>query len=237
MALTLANLRTLTKQYLGGRTSTQLDDDWYDARINESYREVVTFQGDVKFPDFPRPRFRVLRFFELEDYIERDLDENMTDNFVDITASPGDDQVAHVLDIYNETDRRPLLRISTRAIRRRDHTRDGRPREWAPAGYGGKRGYYIYPWPDGTAGYAISVREYVYRYPTALSQDSHEPIIPDAWHPLLAIKAAELGARLIDWQEKAAEMQGKFIEFIAERRSPFEEAGFGGGRRRITITG
>jgi hypothetical protein len=235
MALTKADLRTLTKQLLGNRTSTNVDDGWYDDRVQSGYRQLCTFQGLVNAPGMRRPVMRRLGFFELQDRQARTLTTSLTSNFV--TPSPSTDVVT-VTDLYDRTNNRGLDYRGLRDIFQRDPDATGRPLIWSPAGQGGVVGYYIDKRPGVTAD-EIAVHEYVYKYPTALALDATAPVIPDVWHVAIAYAAAAEGALLLDLPEKHTEMNGKFTEFIAARKSPIEEAAFSGlaGQRRWTPIG
>lgn len=98
-------------------------------------------------------------------------------------------------------------------------------------------GYYIYPRPGSTAD-AISVYEYIYKYPANLTGTA-TPVIPVNWHDAIWMGASADGARLIDDTQRAEELEGRFLAFIAERKSPHEEASYGGlsGARRTVRVG
>jgi ABC-type glycerol-3-phosphate transport system substrate-binding protein len=85
----------------------------------------------------------------------------------------------------------------------------------------------------------IDVYEYVYKYPTALASGSATPVIPDVWHIAIAFAAASEAAMLLDMPEKHSELEGKFVGYIAERKSPIEESARSGlaGSRRFTPIG
>lgn len=235
MALTKVDLRTLTKQHLGNRTSTNVDDAWYDARVLSAYRQLCTFQGYVQAPGMRQPQMRRLGFFELQDRQSRTLAITLTSNF--ITPSPATNVVT-VIDLYDRTNNRGLDLRGRRDIYARDPDATGRPTCWTPAGEGGVVGYYLDRRP-GVAADEIIVYEYVYRYPTALAADVDTPIIPDVWHIAITYAAAAEGALLLDMPEKHTEMTAKFGAFIAERKSPIEQAAFSGfaGQRRWTPIG
>jgi hypothetical protein len=235
MALTKADLRTLTKQHLGNRTSTNIDDTWYNARVLSGYRQLCTFQGYVQAPGMRQPQMRRLGFFELQDRQARSLTTALTSNFV--TPSPATNVVT-VTDIYDRTNNRGLDRRGLRDIMIRDPDATGRPMIWAPAGEGGVVGYYIDRRP-GVVGDNIDVYETVYKYPADFASDVATPVIPDVWHVAITYAAAAEGALLLDMPEKHTEMNGKFAEFIAARKSPIEQAAFSGlaGQRRWTPIG
>jgi hypothetical protein len=239
MAFTRAQLVTLVKQLTGNRTNTSnLTDSWYQDRVTSAYRRLCTFQGAVQAPGLRQPQQRKLGFFELEDRQSRTLDSTLTSNFV--TPSPSTDVVV-VTDLYDRTHDRGLDRRSLREIRTHNPDATGIPRTWCPAGQGGVVGYYINQVPTSllTTVDAIVVYEYVYKYPTALAADATTPVIPDVWHIAIAFAAASEAALLLDMPEKHTELEGKFIGYIAERKSPMEEAARSGlaGSRRFTPIG
>ena len=235
MALTKADLRTLTKQLVGNRTSTTVTDSWYDDRVTSGYRRLCTFQGTVNSPGLRQPQMRRLGFFELQDRQARTLDTTLTSNF--ITPSPATNVVT-VTDIYDRTHDRGLDRRALRELRTRNPDATGIPRTWCPAGQGGVVGYYVNQVPAVTAD-NINVYESVYKYPAILATDGAVPVIPDVWHIAIAYGAASEAAMLLDIPEKHTELEGKFIGFIAERKSPIEESARSGlaGSRRFTPIG
>jgi len=239
MAFTRAQLVTLTKQLTGNRTNTSnLTDSWYQDRVTSGYRRLCTFQGAVNAPGLRQPQQRRLGFFELYDRQARTLDSTLTSNFV--APSPATDIVT-VTDIYDRTHNRGLDRRSLRELRTRDPDGTGLPRTWCPAGQGGVIGYYIDRVPTSllTTVDAIDVHEWVYKYPTALAADATVPVIPDVWHIAIAFAAASEAAMLLDIPEKHTELEGKFLGYIAERKSPIEESAHSGlaGSRRFTPIG
>lgn len=236
MALTKADLRTIVKQMTGNRTSATIDDDWYDARVYSAYRRLGTFQGSVTSPGMRQPQMRRLGFFELQDRQARSLEfGTITTNF--ITPDP-DDDVCVVTDIFDRTHDRGLDRRALRELRTRNPDATGIPRTWCPAGEGGVVGYYVNQIP-GDATQDIDVYEWVYKYPPALATDSDVPIIPDPWHIAIAYAGGSEAAMLLDMPEKHTELEQKFLGYIAERKSPMEEAGRSGlaGSRRFTPIG
>jgi hypothetical protein len=236
MPLTKADLRTLTKQLTGNRTSATVDDTWYDARVYSGYRRLCTFQGAVTSPGMRQPQQRRLGFFELQDRQARSLSYGvLTSNF--ITPNPTTD-ICVVTDVFDRTHDRGLDRRSLRELRTRDPDKTGIPRTWCPAGQGGLVGYYVNQIP-GSAADDIDVYEWTYKYPTALATDSAEPIIPDAWHIAIAYAAASEASMLLDMPEKHSELEQKFTGYIAERKSPIEESAHSGlaGARRFTPIG
>lgn len=236
MALNKGELRAETKRLVGNRTATDLDDDWYDARVLSGYRQLCTFQGYVQSPGVRQPALRRLGFFELQDRQARSLSFGVqTTNFV--TPDPATDVVT-VVDVYDRTNNRGLARRPLRDLLMRDPDGTGRPTFWCPAGQGGVVGYYIDKFP-GSADDDIDVYEYVQKYPTALASDTTNPVIPDVWHFGIALCAAVEAAQLLDMPEKATEMTSAFEKFIAARKSPIEESGFSGraGQRRMVIVG
>lgn len=239
MAFTRAQLVTLTQQLTGNRTNTSnLTASWYQDRVTSGYRRLCTFQGTVNAPGLRQPQQRRLGFFELQDRQPRTLDNTLTSNFV--TPSPATDVVT-VTDVYDRTHNRGLDRRALRESRTHDPDATGIPRTWCPAGQGGVVGYYInqVPTSASTSVDAISVFEYVYKYPTVLASDSAVPVIPDVWHIAIAFAAASEAAMLLDMPEKHTELEGKFLGYIAERKSPIEESAHSGyaGARRFTPIG
>lgn len=235
MALTKANLRTLAKQLVGNRASATITDSWYDDRVYSGYRRLCTFQGTVNSPGLRQPQMRRLGFFELQDRQARALDTTLTSNFV--TPSPATDIVT-VTDVFDRTHDRGLDRRSLRELRTRDPDKNGIPRTWCPVGQGGVIGYYVNQVPLVSTD-NINVYEYVYKYPAALATDGTIPVIPDVWHIAIAYAAASEAALLMDISEKHTELEGKFISYIAERKSPIEESAHSGyaGSRRFTPIG
>lgn len=223
----------LTKQALGGRTGGLLTDAWYTARVNSGYARVTTFQGLVLAPGMRRPRFRALRFFELYSDDDATISTGLTHNFITPAATAA--QVVYVDNVYDLTNNRPVRRKALRYLHSLNPDNLGTPRCWAPGGRDSV-GYYINPVP-GVAGDIITVREHTYQYPVTLSVGTNVPVIPAPWHRAIWLAAAAEGADLLDWPEKAAEMEQKFMMFIANKRSPVEESGAAGGRRHFTVGG
>ncbi len=232
--MTLAELRTALTQAMGGVTiTTSTDATWKNDRINNGYDRLATFQGEVKDPAAPRRQFRVLRFFELIDVTERSLSTSLTSNFV--TPSIASTRKVHsVQDIYDKTNKRILSRKPMNKARRWNPDEDGKPREWAPAGESGAIGYYIRPRPQ-VSGDDITVREITYLRPALLSADTDEPVIPRDWHIAILYAAAEEAGMLLEQDKMVEKFGAKFIQYIAERRSPAEEAGMSGGLRWNTV--
>lgn len=235
MALDQEALRTITKQLVGNRTSATIDDTYYNARILSGYRRLCTYQGPVRSPGMAQPQMRKLGFFELQHRQARTIDETQVGNF--ITPDPSSDVVT-VMDIYDRTNNRGLDRRGLRELLSRDPDALGVPRVWCPAGQDGVVGYYVDRVPE-TSSQAIDVYEYVYKYPLPLANDIASPVIPDVWHIAIAYAAAAEAALLFDMPEKHTELEGKFMDFIAERKSPIEESDHGGlaGNRRWTPIG
>lgn len=232
--MTKAELRTATKQALGNVSSTTVTDTWYDSRVYSAYRRLCTFQGQVTRPGSVQPQFRVLRFYELEQRSSRALNTSLAENFV----TPNSSNVFSILDIYDRTNDVPLRRMSRREWLALDPDDTGTPTRWHPGGKSGYMGYYIDKRPSaGDGSEDITVYEYTYQYPATLTLDTTEPIIPLEWHPAIWYGAVAEGAQLLDDSEKAAEYEALFIKFIAERKTPHEEAmtGYSGGRRYIPI--
>lgn len=230
--MTPDELTTLAKQALGNKNVTSDSAAWYLARVNSAYRRICTFQGPVKRPGMRQPQLRVLRFFELADSITNTITSALTDNFV--TPATSQASLFMVTDVYDTTNDRWMSRPGLRHMRRLNPDATGIPREWVPDGKGGVLGYRIYPRPS-TSAEEITVREYVYKYPAALTSGGAAPVIPEPWHQAIWIAAAAEGARLLEWPEKAAEFESQFMEFLAERKSPMEEASSSGGRRWFTV--
>jgi hypothetical protein len=227
-------LVTLTKQALGNRTGGNLSDAWYSDRVNTAYARLTTFQGLVMAPGMRRPRFRVLRFFELYNDDDRTIAaaDVATSNFITPASSS---PVVYVDNVYNLTDDRQMARKSIRYMHTLNPQQTGKPLRWAPGGKAAP-GYYIHPIPSSTSD-SLTVREHTYQYPDEMTADGDYPVVPGVWHSGIWMAAAAEGASLIDWPEKSAEMEQKFMAFIAERRSPVEESGAAGGRRHFTIGG
>ena len=233
--LTTTQMIALAKQALGGRSSGLMTDAWYIDRLNSGYSRLCTFQGLVMAPGMRRPQFRVIRFHELYD----DTDSTLTitsDNFISVRDGLAAGSVVYVDNVYDLTNKRPLFRKATRFMNSQDPDDLGIPRSWSPAGSKGNTGYFIHPRP-GVAGDVIAVRNRTYNYPKILVEGTQDPIIPGAWHKGIWIAAVAEGAQIIDWPEKAAEHEQLFMKFLAERRSPVEEAGAAGGRRHFTVGG
>jgi len=240
MALSKAELRALTKQLVGNRTSVNIGDPWYDSRVYSGYRRLCTFQGNVTSPSLKQPTLRRLGFFELQDRQERSIGVDPisppnTSNF--ITPLPTTD-ICVVTDIYDRTHNRGLDRRSLRELRTRDPDKTGIPRTWCPVGQDGVVGYYVNQIPA-VATDNIDVYEWVYKYPAALATEITHPVIPDAWHIAIVYAAASEAAMLWDMPEKHSELEQKFLGYIAERKSPMEEAAHSGlaGARRFTPIG
>lgn len=231
-AYTYEELVALAKQAMGGRNTGLMTDAWYGDRINAGYARLATFQGPVQAPGMSQPQMRVLRFFELYFTDDRTITSGLSTNLITPVATA--DKVVCVDNVYDLTNDVHLRRKSRRYIDRRNPQGTGRPREWAPGGDGGA-GYYVYPIP-GDASDEISVRETTYQYPDELTA-GETPVIPAAWHTAIWLAAAAEAALLIDWPEKENEMENRFMRFIAERRSPVEESGAGGGRRYFSVGG
>jgi hypothetical protein len=177
---------------------------------------------------------RVLRFFELYANDDRTLTTGLvaSGNFITPTASA--DKIVTIENIYDLTNDVFLRRKGMRWMDRQNPQRTGTPRNWVPGG-DTTPGYYILPIPS-SSNEEISVRERTYQYPTLLAS-AMTPVIPAAWHAAIWKAAAAEAASIIDWPEKEQEMESAFMRFIAERRSPVEEAGAGGGRRYFSVGG
>ena len=234
MALTLLQLRTLTKQMVGNRTSPTITDSWYTDRIVSGYRRLCSFQGVVAAPGVTKPQMRQLGFFELEDRTSRTLTTALASNFV----TPSGSNIALVLDVYDATNNVPLGAMNEREMRSLDPDATGRPTKWMPGGKSGAVGYYLDKRPAVSAD-ELTVYEWTQKYPAALAADGDSPIIPEDWHVAIVYAAAKEAALLMDMPEKTDEMEGRFINYIAERWSPKELAGKRGrsGPRRYTPVG
>ncbi len=229
-ALTRDELVALAKQALGGRSGGLMTDAWYIDRVNAAYARICTFQGPVTAPGARLPQNRVLRFFELYPLDSRTHSSGLMNNF--ITPTLGADKVVTVDDLYDTTNDKTIRRNSIRWMNRRNPDETGTLiRSWTPGGDDAP-GYFIHPLPTA----AVTVRERTYGYPDALTTDV-APVIPSAWHQAIWMAAAAEGALLIDWPEKEQEMEQRFINFIAQHRSPVEESGGAGGRRWYTVGG
>ena len=233
--LTSDELVAATKQAVANQDTGLYTSAWYLARVNSGYARLTTFQGLVLAPGMRRPQFRALRFFELYADNDRALTTTLftSSNFVTPTATSA--QVVYVDNLYDRTNNKPLERKSIRYMNSRDPEATGVPRVWCPGGKAAT-GYYVYPIASVTAE-EINVRERTYQYPSALAAGSGTPVIPPTWHAAIWLAAAAEAASLMDWSEKAAEMEQRFMAFIAERRSPVEESGAAGGRRHFNVGG
>jgi len=244
MALSKADLRNLTKQLVGNRTSVNIGDPWYDTRVQSGYRRLCTFQGAVTSPGLKSPQMRRLGFFELQDRQARTISSAtpaLTGNSGNFIIPLPATNVVTVVDIYDRTNNRGLDRRNLRELRTRDPDKTGRPRTWCPVGQGGTVGYYVnqIPTTTDTTVDAIDVYEWVYKYPADLVQLTDYPVIPDPWHIAIVYAAASEAAMLWDMPEKHGELEQKFLGYIAERKSPIEEAAHSGlaGARRFTPIG
>lgn len=230
--MTKATLRTLVQQAVGNRSSTTIDDAWYDTRVLNAYKQLVTFQGMVMRPGRKSPQFRVLRFPSLETRLTRTLGiPAPVTNFVANQAT-----VYTVDDVFDRTNNRGLDRESERRIRQLDPDEPGIPRRWEPASENGVDGYYIWPTPSVVA-HEIEVYEYVVLTPT-LASDPSMPQIPDEWHPAIAYLATIEAAAQFDMPERAEEMRSSFANLVASLQAPNEirsAAGLAGNRRRIRV--
>ena len=229
--MTKAELRAAVQQALGNRSSTTVDDDWYDTRVLSGYKQLVTYQGLVQRPGIKQPQFRVLRFPQLEDRMTRSLSSSLTSNFVANQAT-----VLLVEDVFDRTNNRGLDRESERRIRQLDPDENGVPRRWEPSSEAGVDGYYIYPYPSDSAD-DIDVYEYVITEPV-LATDGTSPVIPDEWHQAIVHLAAAEAAVLFDMPEKALEHRTLFTAIVAGLQAPNElrsTAGMAGNRRRIRV--
>lgn len=230
--MNLSQLRTLTKQALGNRVITTDSDGWYTDRVNSAYARIALFNGPTKVPGRREPRMRTLRFFELMDAVDNSITDALTDNFVTPTSTQT--RLFAVTDVYDLTNDRYLNRPARRRLRRLNPDATGIPTEWVPDGVGGVTGYRIYPRPSQSSE-EIDVREYVYLYPDVLTGDGDTPVIPLNWHPPIWMAAASEGAKLLDWPEKATEMEGLFMDFLAGNKTPVEESAYSGGKRWFNV--
>lgn len=229
--MTKATLRTLVQQSVGNRTSTTIDDAWYDTRVLNAYKQLVTFQGMVMRPGRKAPQFRILRFPQLENRLPRTLDTSLTSNFVANQAA-----VYTVDDVFDRTNNRGLDRESERRIRQLDPDETGPPRRWEPASENGVDGYYIWPFPGVTTD-NIDVYEYVVLTPV-LNSDGDSPLLPDEWHPAIAYLASIEASEQFDMPERATEMRNAFQSLVSSLQAPNEirsAAGLAGNRRRIRV--
>lgn len=229
--MTKAELRTRTKQAVGNRTSTTVTDTWYDERVLNAYKQLVTYQGQVSRPGGRQPQFRILRFPQLEDRLTRSLTSALTSNFVANQTA-----VELVDDIFDRTTNRGMDRESERRIRQLDPDEVGIPRRWEPASEGGVDGYYIWPRPN-AAEHNIDVYEYVVLTPVLVA-DGDSPLIPAEWHQAITYLAASEAAALFDMSEKSGEMRQNFMGVVSSLQAPNElraAAGLAGNRRRIRV--
>jgi len=235
--LTTTELVALTKQTLGGRNTGLMTDAWYVERLNSAYARLCTFQGQVNSPGMRRPVLRVLRFFELYTRTDTTIVSGALDNYIEATVHLDAGNTAYIDDVYDLTNDRPLQRKSSRYMNSRNPDDVGVPRSWSPAGRDAtSAGYLIHPRP-GVVADEISIRETAYNYPRELVESTQNPVIPGTWHRAIWLAAVAEAATVIDWPEKAQEYEQLFMTFIAERRSPVEEAGAAGGRRHFTAGG
>lgn len=237
--MNLTDLRALTKQLLGQRVVTSTDDaTWYIDRVNSGYRRLATFQGFVTTPSMKTPSQRILRFHELESMTARTLNGGAfptSRNFVQPAVSST--LVYSMLDVYDRSNDRWLQRIPIKYMRRLNPDENGTPLRWTPGGDGANPqavGYYVHPKPTAASAEEIDVYEYAYRYPAALT-GTDSPIIPEVWHPAIAFAAAAEGALLLDMPERHTELEQRFMSYIAERKSPYEEGSYAGGRRYFNV--
>lgn len=229
--MTKSTLRTLVQQAVGNRSSVTVNAAWFDTRVLNAYKQLVTFQGMVFKPGRKVPQYRILRFPNLENRITRTLDTSISTNFVANQAT-----VEMVDDIFDRTNNRGMERKSERRIRQLDPDEAGIPRIWEPASEGGLNGYYIWPSP-GVASDNIDVYEYVVLTPV-LATDSTEPLVPAEWHPAIVLLASAEAAEQFDMPERAAEIRQTFTTLVASLQAPNEirsAAGLAGTRRRIRV--
>lgn len=213
------------KQHTGNRTSAGptlvIDDDWYAARLNDGYKHVATFQGMVSRPGIRQPQFRVLRFVELEDRIERTINSGLSDNF--IANSTG---VFAVYGLWDQTNKRPIRIRSKRRLMEKDPTDSGDIQIWAPMGDGGVAGYRIWKVPDAST----TIHEHVYNYPETLTAGGSDPVIPENWHEAVHLAGGMIACGLLQMDDQSARLQTELHTMIATHRTPVEEARTGGGR-------
>lgn len=218
-----------TKRHTGNRSSSgtlTVDDTWYADRVNEAYRWVATFQGHVTRPGSERSQFRSLRFYELQDELSNTIASASSTNFVEYQTG-----VFTLIALYDMTNDRYVPRRSERHLMKRNRTETGAaPLIWAPAGDGNVAGYKVWPIPTSDT----SVIEYARMYPTDLGA-SDSPVIPEAWHPLIHIKAGSLACDLLKMYDDADRLERKALEFIASRKTPVEEAMAAGGARWVPV--
>jgi hypothetical protein len=242
--MTLAQLRTATKHAMSNRTATTgvvINDAWYTDRVNSGMRRLCSFQGMVTRPGMKQPQFRVLRFFELESRVVRPIDTTATSNYIlpaiaDSNFLDPPRGVAAIIDVYDRTNARGLNRVSRREMMSLNPERTGRPRRWCPFGQDGQLVYAIDAIPATTSD-EIEVYEWTYLHPVAMTDDDESPVIPEAWHVPIWYAAVAEAATLVDWPDRAQEYESKFMSYVAERKSPHEEAdvsGYAGARRNLS---
>ena len=219
--MTRLEMQTRLKQALGNRASTvgvTIDDTWYNDRLLEGYQALLTMQGPTTGPSRGGGMYRrVLRFPEMETRVSTSLDID-TDNFVANASG-----TLLVLDIFDRDHDRPVSRPSEHNFKLRDPDETGIPREWYPAYEAGVSGIRVWPYPS-TADEEIDVYLDVVTDPeTTFTSDSSVPRIEPVWHMAIVYKAAELGADLLEWPERAQEMSGKFDNYVARQLSRHEQ--------------
>lgn len=225
-------LRQLVKQALGNRTSTlgtQTDDEWYDNRVLDGYRRLVTEQGITYGPGHRGVTRRVLRFPLLHTRKERTLDAAaFAGNGNWISNQSG---VSLVFDLYDRTNDQPLGRPPDAAFVGRDPDETGKILEWIPSAQDGVMGYRVWRTPS-DADDTIDVYEFCLLEPT-LPLDTSEPATDPEWHLAIAFAGAAMGALLLDWPEKEKEMENRYADYLRSRFSMSERADFTGkaGRR------
>lgn len=231
--MTKLELRVKTRQLLGGRTDGVLTDAWYDERVLNGYRALLTYQGPSTGPG-TRQGGRILKFLEHESRVTRTLNAAAfaTDNFIANQAG-----TLIVTDIWDRTNKTGLTLATEIDMKRYDPDAIGPVRVWRPAGKAGIFGYYVYPRPTLTA-HAKDIYEYVITQPT-LTADSDSPLIGAEWHMSIAYAAASEGAGLLDAPEMEKDLKERFVNAVGERITLPERVQFSGhaGMRGSIATG
>jgi len=218
--MTPDELITLTQQHVGNRSSATITDAWYLARVQSGYNRLATFQGYVQRPGQKQPQFRRVRFYELQHEIERTISSSLTNNFV--ANSTG---VYSVDGLWNNTDGVRIDGWPHRKMMTVDKTATGYLRYWCPDGKSNTQGYRVYKIPTSD----VTVTEYVYNLPETLSEGGSAPVIPSEWHTAIHLAAGAEAAELLRMPDQSMALEQRFLAFIAERKSPYEEAKSRGG--------
>ena len=231
--MTRAQIRTLVQQHVGNRVTGVFNNAWFDARVLDAYRRLVSLQGRTPGSDRGGARYRHLRFPEMENRLTRSITLSEADNFLANQSG-----AFITIDIYDRTNDRGLSLVSEADLRYHDPDDLGVPREWRPGALNGINGYWIWPRP-GTTSDNIDVYETVLVTPT-LAADGDSPLVAEHWHRAIEYAAASDAAMLMDIPEKHDALEQKFAAYVSERLSYNEMAIRGsrsGRRRRIQVAG